>query len=299
MLRRQRFQRSNNPPPIHLTDRDLEIIRQVHKHRFLRSTHIRKLTGGSSDAVLRRLQLLFQHGYLDRPRVQIDYYRRGSQPMAYGLGNKGAKELGLRMGIQAGKMDWTNKNRSVNRLYLEHTLAIAEVMIAVELACRGNTRVRLVEADNLVSTAERWNVTVRHRGKAEILAVVPDKIFALEFPEQPQRSVVIYLEADRATMPIVRAGLKQTSFFRKLLAYRESWRQKTHATLFGHQRCLVVTVTTSAARIGGLISAANKTNGGSGSGLFVFTTKDAVLTCHNLFALPFRSANGGTCTLGG
>jgi hypothetical protein len=29
--------------------------------------------------VLRRLQLLFHHGYLDRPRAQIDYYRAGSR----------------------------------------------------------------------------------------------------------------------------------------------------------------------------------------------------------------------------
>src|ERR1041384_3682580 len=111
MLRRPRFQRSNDAPPIHLTDRDVEIIRHVHKHRFLRSTHIRKLVGGTSDTVLRRLQLLFHHGYLDRPRAQIDYYRRGSQAMVYGLGDKGAREMQQTGKIESGKVNWTIKNR--------------------------------------------------------------------------------------------------------------------------------------------------------------------------------------------
>jgi hypothetical protein len=43
--------------------------------------------------VLRRLQRLFQHGYLERPRCQIDYYQSGSRRIACGLGNKGAAWL--------------------------------------------------------------------------------------------------------------------------------------------------------------------------------------------------------------
>src|SRR5687767_11991783 len=144
MLRRPRFQRSDNAPPIHLTERDIAIIRYIHKHRFLRSTHIRKLIGGSPDTVLRRLQLLFHHGYLDRPRAQIDYYRSGSQPIVYGLGNKGAKELKQRFGLEPDKVDWTSKNRTVNRFYLEHTLAVADVMVAVELACQNSNQARLI-----------------------------------------------------------------------------------------------------------------------------------------------------------
>ena len=299
MFRRSRFQRSNDAPPIHLTERDLAIIRHVHKHRFLRSTHVRKLVGGSSDVVLRRLQLLFQHGYLDRPRAQIDYYRRGSQPITYGLGHKGARELAQHFGIEPGKVDWTDKNRSINRLYLEHTLAVADVMVAIELACRDKAHARLIAVDEFATAKEQWNVTVRHRGKSEKLGVIPDKVFALEFPNEPHKTALVFLEADRATMPVVRPGLKQTSFFRKMLAYHESWQQKLHASLFGHQRCLVLTVTTSSPRVGTLIDANRTFNNGRGSGLFLFTDKNAVRACENFLTLPFRNGRDETVTLAG
>jgi hypothetical protein len=50
-----------------LTNRDREMVRQVFRHRFLRSSQIAALVGGSKQAVLRRLQLLYHHGYSCSP----------------------------------------------------------------------------------------------------------------------------------------------------------------------------------------------------------------------------------------
>jgi DNA-binding Lrp family transcriptional regulator len=72
-----RFKRASAVAPIELTERDRDIIRLVHRHRFLRSTQIVALVGDSSQQLLRRLRLLYHHGYLERPRAQIDYYHRG------------------------------------------------------------------------------------------------------------------------------------------------------------------------------------------------------------------------------
>src|SRR4051812_7519644 len=89
-----RFRRASNLPEIVLTDRDRTVIELVHEHRFLRSTHIVALVGGSAQQILRRLQLLYQHGYLERPRTQIEYFGKGgSRAIAYGVANKGAKLL--------------------------------------------------------------------------------------------------------------------------------------------------------------------------------------------------------------
>jgi hypothetical protein len=164
------------------------------------------LVGGSSNAVLRRLQLLFHHGYLDRPRAQIDYFRHGSRLLVYGIGSNGARELTQRFGVESSKVDWTSKNRAANRLYLEHTLAVADVMVAFEIACRNSQQARLIEAEELTSGKEHWNVSLRHRGKSEMLGVIPDKIFALEFVARHETALV-FLEVDRATMPVLRKGL--------------------------------------------------------------------------------------------
>lgn len=104
-----RFKRVSNIRAIELTDRDREILRQVHRRRFLRSTHLVALLGGSRQHMLRRLQLLYHHGFLERPRAQIDYFHNGgSRTIAYGLGNKGAawlkRELSLPFhGLDCGR----------------------------------------------------------------------------------------------------------------------------------------------------------------------------------------------------
>ena len=77
-----------------VTERDRKIIRLVHQNRFLRSSHIVALLEGSSQQMLRRLQLLYHHGFLVRPPAQIEYYRQGgSRHLVYGLGNRGAAIL--------------------------------------------------------------------------------------------------------------------------------------------------------------------------------------------------------------
>src|SRR3954449_12078951 len=88
--RRPRFERAPIRPMV-LTPRDLLILRAVHRHRLLRSTQLIALSEGSRQTTLRRLQLLFHHGYLDRPPMQLDWYARGSEPLVYALGNRGAE----------------------------------------------------------------------------------------------------------------------------------------------------------------------------------------------------------------
>src|ERR1700687_1546928 len=87
--RRPRFERAEVAGMI-LTPRDLLILRAVHRHRLLRSTHLIALLDASRQTTLRRLQLLFHHGYLDRPAAQLDWYAEGSEPMVYALGHRGA-----------------------------------------------------------------------------------------------------------------------------------------------------------------------------------------------------------------
>src|SRR4051812_17592328 len=86
--------------------RDEEIIRIVARHRFARSYHIVDLLMAADPAtseqqVKRRLQLLFHHDYLSRPKVQVESYRAGggSKPMVYILGNRGIDLLAVKYGF--------------------------------------------------------------------------------------------------------------------------------------------------------------------------------------------------------
>src|ERR1700680_4199186 len=121
-LRRPRFERAPVAGMV-LTPRDLLILRAVHRHRLLRSTHLIALLDASRQTTLRRLQLLFHHGYLDRPAAQLDWYAKGSEPMVYALGNRGAAVLSAE-GEQGSAVRW-DKNRNVSREFIRHTLLVA------------------------------------------------------------------------------------------------------------------------------------------------------------------------------
>ena len=286
-----RFQRASAVVPIEITDRDRLIFRLIHRHRFLRSSHLTALVGGSAQPLLRRLQLLYHHGYLERPRAQLDYYLRGgSSPMVYGLGSKGGVLLKQELGSTYRPLRWSEKNRSVGRMFLEHALLISDVLVTLELACRKSGRVRLLIDDDLGSSpfVSRWKVTLD--GKVR-LGVVPDRVFALEADGE---RAYFFLEADRGTMPVTRKNLAQTSFARKLLAYEATWSQGIHRG-FGFHRFRVLTVTGSESRVQSLVAACAQLQ--RGHGLFLFAERAVLAHPDILFSPRWQSGRGESASL--
>lgn len=287
------FRRFPNAPTIRLTPRDQEMVQHVFWHRFLRSTHITALVRGSRQHVLRRLQRLYHHGYLDRPRCQIERYAAGSKAMVYGVGARGVKLLEDRLGIPRRKVDWTARNRSVGRYFLDHVLAVADIMVKLELACRGDGPVQLISAQQTHEPPVHWQVTIHHRGATHTFGVCPDAVFGLRTSGQPD--AWLFLEADRATMPVARQNLKQTSLVRKLLAYHETWRQKLLTSTFPRFRVLVVT--TSLDRVRHLIEAHRALLHGRGAGLFLFTDRLSFLASDDPWHSPALNGRGESTTL--
>src|SRR5947208_13660670 len=123
--RRPRFRRASVPPAFRLTEDDVEIVRQLARYRFLRSTHIAALVRRSIDRTNDRLKNLFHAGYVDRPRAQLDYYpTAGSAPILYALADRGARLLIERDGLPAAKLQWTRKNRESGRPFIEHQIEV-------------------------------------------------------------------------------------------------------------------------------------------------------------------------------
>jgi hypothetical protein len=294
-----RFQRSPSIVPLHLTERDGDIIRLVHQHRFLRSSHIVALMGGSSQQIIRRLQLLFHHGFLERSRAQIDYYHRGKpRALVYGSGNKGGTFIRQERDSTASKLSWGEKNRAVGRIFLEHALLVSDVMVALELACRKTGRIRLLAEEELSLSGKRNDPRPGFQWKVKVtsgltLGVVPDRVFALEFPNPGGGSnrAYFFLEADRGTMPVKRRHLFQSSFYRKLLAYEATWSQSVHRTRFGFNRFRVLTVTTSAARVDSLVDACSTLK--RGHGLFLFADFESLQRAPSILTHPWHTTRPG------
>jgi hypothetical protein len=282
MPRHPRFQRSANVPTLRITERDFQIIRLIYRHSFLRSPQIIALIDGSSRQILKRLQLLYHHGYLERPRAQIDYYHKGgSRHMAYGLASKGSALLGIQSRC-------SEKIRGIGRMFLEHALFVSEVMVNIKLACR-ERRIRLITQDELYPKQFRWTVNVN--GKK--LGIIPDRVFALEFTTQNGvlERAYFFLEADRGTMPVIRKNLAQTSFYRKLVAYESTWSQSIHTTRFGFHRFRVLAVTKSQARVKSLVDACSQLK--SGRGLFLFADRNILDKPEGILSAMWQTGNQG------
>lgn len=290
-----RFRRAPVSSPFQLVERDREIIRHVYRNRFLRSTHICALVMGSSQQILRRLKLLYHHGYLERPRIQIEYYHEGgSREFVYGLGTKGASLIQKELGCDLASLLWDTKNGSIGRVFLKHALLVSDIMVAIELACREN-QIRLLTEQELAPEHNRdrrwfrWQVTVA----GQILSAIPDRVFALEFLCQDgnRRRSYFFLEADRGTMPVIRSTLVQTSFYRKLIAYEATWAQSIHEKRFRFHRFRVLTVTTGPERVRSTIEACGRLN--TGHGLFLFADKTILDRPEHILAHIWQSGRPG------
>ncbi len=282
--RRKRFQRSAAPSPMQLTERDLHLLAHVGRHRFLSSTHLVALDGGSPQNVLRCLRALFDHGYLDRPKSQLaSVPLEGPQPMVYGLAPKGARLLREHAHHLTGGGDWTEKNKRAGAVFLEHTLAVADFMTALELSCRTRPDVDLIRENEIIADAPeetrrareplRWLVRPE-RARNEVWSVVPDGVFALSFADGT--AAYFLLEIDRGTIPIARNSRDHRSITRKLATYYEGWRANRHVEQFGVKQMRVLIVTESAERVKNMLSAIDHITGGRGSNFFLFVDASAI-----------------------
>ncbi|HEY3572057.1 MAG TPA: replication-relaxation family protein [Thermoanaerobaculia bacterium] len=265
-----RFRRVK-PRAFVITARDREVLELVNENRLLTSAQIAALLGETSPHLLRRLQLLYHARFLDRPRTQIEDLVRnpGSRPMIYALGTAGAELLGV------------NPPKVPKLQYLEHAVTVSAVIVALTLSCRerGNVRVitwreileeKVPEETKRKRSPDTWQVRLPGAGA---LGVTPDAIFGLHYLDKPEGAnrAYFFLEVDRGTMPVVRRSLKETSVYRKLLAYHATAVGEIHTRHFGFKSFRVLTVTKSPEkkRLKSMVEAAGMLPGLQGIFLFI------------------------------
>ncbi len=297
-----RFRRAPEPPAFRLTDDDVLIVRQIARYRFLRSTHIAALIGRSHDRTNDRLAKLFHAGYLDRPRAQLDYYpTSGSAPIAYALADRGARLLAERYGIAFSNPEWSRKNREAGRPFIEHQLAVTDFCLALQMAARERTDLRVIHADELIAAfpqppakgrnAFSMKAKLSQRGLVRERAVVPDLAFGLAPANGSRRYFMV--EIDRGTMPVIRSNPSQTSFEQKMRAYLAAYASKQHQRRFGWQSFRVLTVTTDRYRLESMMQALRSLRvlHGHGPSLFLFAAR-AELAPRNPLTHPWIDGNG-------
>jgi hypothetical protein len=236
-----------------------------------------------------RLKELFQHGYLDRPvsqlmlRVKEGFMGEGSVPLVYCVTAAGIEVMGAarRDALGHRKLAWVGKANQGDRAYMEHTLAINDISIGVDIAVRRDKRFERLSEHELTlgmtrkrrESARPWGLTVKHGGVE--LSTVCDLAFSLGDRSRQSRWNFL-VEVDRGTMPVERGDLLQTSVLRKLIGYARAKFDNAFEREFGWMAARVLIVTSSPERMRSIRDAARECFGKAAEGrIFLFGTLDA------------------------
>ncbi|WP_119072032.1 replication-relaxation family protein [Aggregatilinea lenta] len=263
MGRLPRHKRVNNPPPMRLMERDIEILKTVHDYRILRGDQLQALFFGSQSTASYRLSRLYQHGFLDR-RFLPTLGGLASSPALYVLGKRGVDVL--RRVLDCGPKDIRKPpgNQELSPLFLEHLLQINDFRLAVTLAARNLGYTLELWLDDYHLKANFDRVAIRTpQGQRRVVSLIPDAYCVLRVP---QGRGCFFLEMDRGTMTNAR-------FRDKVLAYKAYIASGQYEQRYGTRSLRVLTVTSGPKRLENLKKEAEQVRGGR---VFWFTTSNCI-----------------------
>lgn len=201
---------------------DLPILTALGRYYYLTASQMTRLLYAPSSQTYAqaRLKRLADHGYLQRiflPRPS----RTGSAPVVYTLARSGLRVL-AEWGRGIDRRYRPAEVRETSYLYLAHTLALNDVLIALELFCRHDQRVQLAGLRH-ERDLKLQPVRVQLPGGATA-SVIPDAWVDLRIMSRYQECYC--LELDRGTT-------EQKAWRRKvaaLIAYASGPYQETFGT---------------------------------------------------------------------
>jgi hypothetical protein len=299
--RTPRFRRVE-PPPFALMPRDLEILEAVAGFGVIQSSQLERLLSGSPQRLRRRLKLLFNAGYLARPRSQVAAMiaGQGSAAMAYTLTRRGAALL-------SPESRGSSYTQDGELSQLLHRLAITDFLVSMTVGCRESEHLEFVPSHAVIalsppetqaaSIPDRWQVSVRHNGTSQSLYLRADGLFAVRHRElraagKPSDKH-FFLEIDKGTMPITRPALSQSSILRKLLAYGATFRAEIHKSRFAMANMRVLFVTETPERAAHMVDA-YRTHAAHAApaGLFLFTDRQELRAAATILTATWLNGEG-------
>src|SRR5665213_4516747 len=262
--RARRSERAEDAGERRITGRDIHILNNVRRHRFLNTEHLGALDGGNAANIKARLRVLYDQGLLDRPEAQRHYSRHTTPgAMVYALGRAGARFLREHGEAIDPTLDLTEKIRRAGSVFVSHTIGVANFLLILEVACRKSPdALQLIHQHHPLSVAPekprhsreplRWQVTMPNEtSKPQTHSVVPDAAFAILSPSAPRdKNVnVMLFENDTGSIPIQRSVQSHRSIRHKLDVYLQGWQAKRHVQQFASPALQIAFVTNSPIRV--------------------------------------------------
>ena len=238
-----------------LMPRDVSVILSVYENRFMRRGQIQRLhfPTSSVQATSARLKKLADHKFLDVLKRPV---AGGASQAVYALNKRGADVVAMNCDLRRNQVHWKRDNNRVEWFFMEHTLAVSEFKVCLDLALRDR------EAE--LYFYKRGDRSLIRRvsdpsGKRKYLVVAPDAFFGVKTERGKH---IFFLEVDMGTETLKR-------FQEKVIAYKQYWKSKKFKEDYGFNHFRVLTVAESETRLANLIQATGKVGGRQ---MFIFTT---------------------------
>jgi Replication-relaxation len=288
LKRRSRMRRISTGKRIELTERDIELFKLLNRYRYLRSNFLYSFLGGNSKTRFKeRLGHLYHDGrYINRPAQQWQFANCRHMPLIYELDAKG-EQLLRQQGLVQSDSPLLQKGRAGACRQFAHDLMICDCVASIELGMRENPGLRFISWQEIIAKAPETTralhnpfeipVSISHtfsnsKGtqRADI-KIVPDALFGLEYTSNGQKSYRFFaLEADRNQMPVARSNLRQSSYLKKILAYRAIAAQNIYKTHLGIPNFLVLNVITNERHMRSIMGFLDEMTAKHGSQMFLF-----------------------------
>jgi hypothetical protein len=277
-----------------VTERDIQVLVDVYKHRYLSVSQIQRLHFPSLQTAYRRLRGLTALGYL------VGFTAPAISEHLYYLGKPGMDLVAQAMGVGMSDLKWQDSPQSPKDYYfLRHFMGVNDIRISLSQACE-QSGIQLLgfipeyygqktAAGGLVKYIKDFVCDVKRPQEAPI-PHTPDAVFALEKNHVP---ALFFLEVDRGTEVVgdERKGvLKCVRFY---LNYLLSGKYQRYSQDFGSGefkgfRTLIVT--TTQIRIDNMRLAASNLAFGEKAKKFIWLT-DQEQASRNIFDPIWRSAD--------
>jgi len=284
---RRRLQRDRNHRVV-LTERDRSLLMDLFLLKAARREHLQGLHFNSVARCNQRLRSLFDGGYIDR--YSSPYGETG--PIVYSLGRAGrevALECAGSLGVQVSDADFRRQCKKAKSGLIQHTLAVAEVYVAVKRSLGPSSPLRLVRYLPEPMVRQEFDIRLTDTGAGEASAwrqvtVAPDGCFIIE-GLGGRASLAVLLEADLGD-----TGLQIES---KLHGYGHFINGGLARQALGTACVTVAFVTTGPARADNLCRLAAKAGFGKG----IFCTFDEVARLSGEAAVWRRPREDGMVSL--
>jgi len=252
-----RWFRSENPKSIQITERRLDQLEILYRHRLATTEIFQAVQEGSNKKIQRGLKEFFDAGYIDRPMEQLAMHIKhkgghGRSEIIYALSDTGMRELQDKRGFSATKTELYRKNKELGETTIFHDVALTKMWACLKTGLE-QRRERLGGAYNLIL----WQQDRPDRGalKTEIVLpnykkinIIPDSAFKFQCPKS---QFLFFVEYYRS-----RKGGHQ-AYLDKLKLYNLYFQQKKFAKYEVKRGFRIITLVPSRRIIDNLIKLIN------------------------------------------